>query len=922
MEEVLRFAVIGLGLGAMYSLASQGLVLIYRGSGVLNFAHGAIGMVGAYAFMELRITHEASFAVSAAIGILVSALIGALCQFLVIKRLKRASPITRIVATLGILLTLQSVAVLRYGGRATFVPPDLPQGVITLHGTIVLPIDRLIMVIVASVLTVVLWAVYRYTRFGLGTSAVAENELAAATLGWSPDRVAMVNWALGSALAGLAAILIAPIVTLQVAVMTNLVLAAMASALVAGFRSFPVAFAAGVGLGVTQTVAGRFTAEISGLASSLPFVVIVLVLVFRGSSLPLRDFPQQRLPLIGSGKIRPSYLLAGVAIPTGLILLASATWVDAITVTLAIGLIILSIVLLTGYAGQFSLGQFAFAGFGAWVAGRATVAWDLPFAAAFLVGTLLAIPLGMIFALPAVRTRGITLAVVTLGLGTAMEYMIFNSGPLTGGVSGTDIGEPTLFGLNINAAEHPQRYALVTLVCLVLLTVAVANVRRGRSGRRLIAIRTNERAAAALGITVTTAKLYVFGLAAAIAASGGILLAFRNQYVAYGTIFTSFASISAVGWSMIGGLGFLMGPVFGATLAPGSVGAALLNSIPGETARFLPLVSGLLLILFTLQNQDGVAKEMALTGRVVADKLRRRGRRDEPDESSSAAPEPDGPAVVRVEPKTLQLRDLTVRYGATTAVDAVSFDVEPGKIVGLIGPNGAGKTSLIDAVTGFAALAAGSVALDGTELGHQSAAKRARAGLSRSFQSLELFEDSTVRDNLQSAADPHDLLSYVRDVFRPVDPGLSTAALAAIQEFELGADLDRVAQDLPYGRRRLLALARAVASQPSVLLLDEPAAGLGDVETSELAQLLKRLASQWGIGVLLVEHDMNLVMDICDEIVVIDFGRKIAHGSPAEVRASPAVLSAYLGEAPEEALAVEQDEVDAVEVAGAEGVRK
>ena len=898
MVEVLRFALIGLGLGAMYSLASQGLVLIYRGSGVLNFAHGAVGMIGAYASYEVGTNAGLPFLVAAAAGVLTSGAIGALCQVLIMRRLKRASPLTRVVATLGILLSLQSIAVLRYGGRATFVAPELPTGEVNLGGSVTLPIDRLIMLIVAAVLTVALYLLYRNTRFGLGTSAVAENELAASTLGWSADRIAVANWALGSALGGLAAILVSPIVTLQVSALTNLVIAALAAALVAGFRSFPIAFFAGVALGVAQTVVGRYTADIPGFALSLPFFVIVVVLIVRGQSLPLRDFLLQRLPLIGTGRVKASYVAVGAAIASVLILLLAPRWVDAITTTLAVALILLSIVLLTGYAGQLSLAQFAVAGFGAWIAGRLVAAWHVPFPLALVLGVLTAVPLGVLFALPAVRTRGISLAVVTLGLGTALEYMIFNNGPLTGGVSGTDIGEPTVFGLNVNAAQYPERYAFVSLVVLIIMIVIVANVRRGRSGRRLIAVRTNERAAAALGISVGAAKVYAFGLAAAIAAAGGTLLAFRNQQIAYGNVFTNFTSISAVGWSMIGGIGYLLGPVFGATLAPGSITGTLLNAIPGEFSRLLPLISGLLLILFVLQNQDGMAKEMSLTGRLIRSKLpsRSTGKTRVAPTAGARAVEP-----MRVTARTLEVRDLTVRYSGTVAVDAVSFRVQPGQVVGLIGPNGAGKTSLIDAITGFTALASGEVLLDGRDITHDSAARRARMGVSRSFQSLELFEDSTVRDNLQTAADPRDIGSYFRDLVMPVDPGLPPAAVEALHEFGLTDDLDRTAQELSYGKRRLLALARAVASQPSVLLLDEPAAGLSDVETSELSALVRRLASEWGIGVLLVEHDMNFVMSVCDDIVVVDFGHKIAQGAPAAVRTDPAVRSAYLGEVPEDA---------------------
>ncbi len=896
MEEVIRFALLGLGIGATYALASQGLIIIYRGSGVLNFALGAVGMAGAYVWWELTTNQGWAFFPGLIAGVGFATVVGALVHLLIMRPLRHSAPLVRVIATLGVLITIQSIAVLRYTATSKFVPSDLPTTIVHLHKTIVISADRLILLGIAVALTAGLWLFYRYTRFGLSTAAVAESERSASALGLSPDTIAALNWGLGCGLAGLAAILIVPIVTLQPAVLTNLVLAATAAALVAGFRSFPIALVAGLLIGIAQTEVTRYV-EQTGVGTAVPFILIVIWLVIRGQALPLRDYLLQRLPTIGTGRVNvPGILFAAVV---GVVLLTSTPpiWIDAITVTICVGVVLLSIVVLTGYTGQLSLAQFAFAGFGAYVAGRLLATTGVPFLLGILIGIAATVPLGILFGLPAVRTRGINLAIVTLGLGSAVELVLFGNTDFTGGFGGTQIGDPSLFGMNVNAASHPTRYGLIALFCLVVVSLAVANLRRGRSGRRLIAVRTNERAAAALGISVSGAKLYAFAVAAAIAGLGGILLAFRTPSINFAE-FTSFTSITMVAYAMIGGIGYLFGPVIGATLAPGAFSERLLNSIDSGIGKYIPLIGGVALILLLLVNQNGIVKEQIAQIAFLRSKLA--GflpflAAKEPAPRQLPEPSKADPKVEKS--MALEVKDLTVKYGGTVAVDNVSLTVKPGQVIGLIGPNGAGKTSLIDAVTGFTKMTPGSqLLLDGVDISKWSAVKRARAGMGRSFQSLELFEDSTVLDNLRAASEPRDVVSYARDIVWPKTLPLPDTVLSTIREFELADDLDRLVEDLPYGRRRLLALARAVATQSSVLLLDEPAAGLGDAETAELAHLVGRLAKEWGIAVLLVEHDMNFVMSVCDELVVLDFGRTIAAGKPADVRNDPAVIAAYLGE--------------------------
>ncbi len=252
----------------------------------------------------------------------------------------------------------------------------------------------------------------------------------------------------------------------------------------------------------------------------------------------------------------------------------------------------------------------------------------------------------------------------------------------------------------------------------------------------------------------------------------------------------------------------------------------------------------------------------------------------------------------------LRTDDLTVTYGGLHANDSVNLTVEAGKVVGLIGPNGAGKTTFIDAITGFTPLSDGTVRFDGEVIDKLSPSQRSRRGLSRTFQSLELFEDLSVMDNLLVAAEEPKWYSFITDV---VWPGRSDRAYArqcqwALDVVGIGDLAHQMPTDLSHGQRKLVGVARALAPEPQLVLLDEPAAGLDTNESNHLGRQLRRMVDH-GITVFLIDHDMGLVLNVCDYIFVLDFGQLIAEGTSAEVRANPAVVAAYLGESAGEAQA-------------------
>jgi ABC-type branched-subunit amino acid transport system ATPase component/branched-subunit amino acid ABC-type transport system permease component len=892
--EILRFMLLGLGTGGVFAMLAQGLVLVYRGSGLLNFSQGAIMMAGAYAFYVCTSKLNMPLVAGTVIALAFSGLLGALIHLVVLRHLQRSSTLTRVTATLAVTIALQAAAYLIFGYEPLAVKSIVPMSTVHVFSNqLGIGANVLAILLISLVITIVLTVAYRVTSFGRVTTAVAEKQRIAAALGHSPDIVASVNWALGGVIAGLGGILIAPILFLDPTQLVLLVLPAMAAALLGGFSSFPITFVVAIVIGMAESLIGRYVSQ-PGWDSAAPFIVVVLVLLVRGQVLPLRSYVLDRLPAVGSGRIRWGVVLVLYGVGAYLTLASNLDWGLAFIGTLSLAIICLSVVVITGYAGQLSLAQSVIAGVAALVAAR--LAGHTPFLVSLLIGAVAGMCAGLLVGIPALRTRGVTLGVATLGLGSGLVAVVLTNPSYTGGGEGIVVSNQSIFGWSISPIFSANRYAFVSLTVLFLICIGIANLRRGGTGRRLIALRSNERAAASLGIQTSALKAYAFVIAAGIAGIGGVLFAFAQPTVLFnGTTddFSVYASLLVVAMTVAGGVGMVGGALLGSTMLAGGIVSQLLSGW-SSVNLYLPLIGGIGLILVLIQGPDGLFEFNRRIIMSQAEKLSRflpripwpRRRRYDPLRASDTA--------VRVTPATLTVQGLSVSFGGIKAVSDVDLVVEPGKVHGLIGPNGAGKTTLIDAVTGFVK-STGSVRLGTREISQLSARSRAKAGIARSFQSLELFNDLTILENLVVACEKQRLYRYVTDMVWPGRPKLSAAAVEAVEDFGLAGIIDKRPDSISFGQRKTVAIARAIAAAPSVLLFDEPAAGLTDHEAAEFARLIRRVADEWNIGVLLVEHKIDMVMSISDTVTVLESGRTLAAGTPQEVMASAAVIDAYLG---------------------------
>jgi ABC-type branched-subunit amino acid transport system ATPase component/ABC-type branched-subunit amino acid transport system permease subunit len=889
----------GLGNGAVYAALALALVLTYRSSGVINFATGTIALYTAYVYGSLRsgqflvlvpglpktvdVGRTLGFAPAALVALAVAALLGVLLYLVVFRSLRDAPPLARTGASLGVLIVVQGVIVNRVG--------EVPVSVATIFpahrwhlGSVTLLSDRFYLALTVVVLALALTALYRWTRFGLLTRAVAETRTGALLSGVSTDRIALFNWMVSAMVAGAAGILIAPISPLNPTAYTLAVVPALAAAVVGRFELLLPTVAAGLAIGMLQSEMVTLSAQHSwiphsGMAEMVPLIVILGVLLLFRRGIPTRGgMVRERL---GHAPRPHTFLvpaISGAVIGVLALAVTQGTWRSAVIGTFIAAIISLSLVVVTGYAGQVSLAQLTLAGVGAFTLSGVTQSWGIPFPIAPLLAALITTAVGVVVGLPALRLRGITLGVVTLALAYAIEAVWFRNGQFVD-PGGALVSQPRLFGLDLGIgtgrAFPRMEFGLLCLFTLIAVAYGVARLRTSALGSAMLAVRANEHAAAGIGVNVVLVKIAAFALASFIAGIGGSLFAYRQGVVTF-TSFTALGGLALLATAYLAGITSVSGGLLGGILAASGI-AFLAMDRWFHLGRWFAVLTGVALIAILILFPEGLASG----GQTLAHRLRRY-RLFRPLRTAQPAPETGIAAVATGEKgTTLSVEHLSVRYGGVVAVDDVSLRIEHGTVVGLIGPNGAGKTSVIDAVTGFAP-AKGVVSLGGEPLDGLAAHRRVHRGLARTFQSLELYDDLTVEENVSAA---------LGGASRPARHHEVDATLARLG---LGTLRDRHAGELSQGERQLVSIARATARHPNVLLLDEPAAGLDTIDTKQLGERIRDLARS-GMGVLLVDHDIAFVLEVCDYLYVLDFGKIIIEGPPANLRDDPVLAEAYLG---------------------------
>ena len=905
MSNLLPFIVTGIVTGIIYGLAGSGLVLTFKTSGIFNFGHGAVLTAAVLVFYWLHITLELDWKIAFFASVFIAGPLFGIVMELVARQLSQQRTNMKIVGTVGLVVMVPALCLLFYplSTNGLKVKRFLPFSNRARYKWRILDVnvfgDQLLTAGIAVVAVAGLYVLFRYSRLGASMRAAVDDPELLDLQGTNPIRVRRLAWMLGCMFASLSGVLIVPLVGLQPYTLTFLATYAFGAAAIGGFASIPITFIGGLLIGVAQDVVGYVVSDqkwttLDGLPDALPFVILFAVLlVLPKRKLAPKSAAEARPPLQWKG---PPELRIGVGIivlgALALVPLVVDTKLSYFTFGLCQAILILSLGLLVKTSGQVSLCQATFAGISAVAFSQFTVGLGIPWLPALVLAAFVSVPVGALVALPAIRLHGVYLALATFGFGILMQRLFFPQTWMFFTFSGSR-RVPSPFGTTSPTARY-----YVVLAALVATAGIIVLISQSRLGRVLRGMSDSQTAMSTLGLSTNVTKIIVFCISAFVAGIGGIMFGMTLTNVDGSTqAFQPFNSLVLIA---ILTLAAFREPWY-------AVMAGVTAVIPGffdgaRTPQVLNLGFGFFAVLVAMQ---GGHPPMS----VALQKFFGRFGRDR-----QAAPD------IALEPATalrstagtegLSVQGLRVKFGGLVAVEDVSLSAPLGRITGLIGPNGAGKTTTFNACSGINRDVGGHILFKGADVSGRSAPMRARMGLGRTFQRMELCDSLNVFDNValgsECANAGRRLLGQIAAP-PPEKQATLAATLGALELCGISHLVDQQAGALSTGQRRLVELARCLAGPFDLLLLDEPSSGLDRSETAFFAVTLERVVAERGCGILLVEHDMSLVLRVCTNIYVLDFGRMIFEGTPAEVAASPIVRAAYLGSESEEMHEFEED---------------
>ncbi len=920
MLDQIGLAMVGVTVGLQYGLLALGLVLVWRSSRFINFAHGQIGVLGSFVLGGLVLEQGFPYWIALIVALVFGGLFAALIERQFVQPLFNAPRLVLLIASIGIAQVAFALGTLEIP-EFSIGPVDIGPipNPFLLHlgvesypvpfeqgwtiGKVGLSSSQVLTLVVAPLIVIGLQLLFTRTELGRTIRAASSNPEAARLAGISVRKTSRTVWVIAGVLSTLTAVLQAPdragIDVSQLG--PTLLVRGLAAALLAGMVDFRLAFLAGIGLGVVET---EVLFKVSSTASNVVvFGAILLAVLLRGPSLakgaragddrisdPVSRPPlTARLQQVAFARHLGRYGWGALALVLFVLPLLpglrSQAQAQSLVLILAFAIVAMGLTVLTGWAGQISLGHVALLGVGAYSASDAVShGWAIPLVLLYAgaITALVALPVG----LPALRFRGLFLAVTTLGFAVVAPTWLFRLGVF--GEKATGNGQVLLSDLwlpGLGTLTSKRQVYWLALVLLGLIVLALTALRGTGPGRALLAVRDNEGTAAAHGVPPAAVKVVALLLSGFLAGLGGAIWAMGTG----GWNFDRFSpdlSLTVLGIAIVGGLGSLYGPVLGSFVV---FGAPFLISY-FDTAPYRAFFAGALLLnvlLFFPQGLTGIVERLRLR---LLDRLE--------------AGLPDRPFGVVEGALPLEVTDVRLAFGGIQALQGVSFEVHPGEIVGLIGGNGAGKSTLMNCVSGHATPDAGTISVFGQQVAGLPPEFRPHLALARTFQDARLYPGLAVVETVLVALDRtsrSDTLSALTGM--PWVRGPERAKRAAAQDLLERVGLqDRqhvLVSELSTGMRRLLDIATVMAGAPRLVLLDEPTAGIAQREVEQFAPLLRSLRDDLGCSIVIVEHDMPLLLSLCDRVYCLENGAVLASGTPEEVRQDPRVIASYLGTDPD-----------------------